>query len=325
MGPIAWLCNDAEKVTCSTSEGTPSPPIEPTTAFARVTDRGALGYRHFGLVEQGVPDAEFQPGFFLGIEARRSNETGDWFSLTTSGLWVTERDLTTLEASRFAGVAVTGALDMGWLHTTRAIPRSSIAGMLRQTRPLSRLSRVNVRQVMDHNGRRWYQTDYGWLSQSELRVPELSSPPSQLLPEERWIDVDTLHQTLVAYVGSRPVYATMVSTGRGRAGSARATPLGEFRVWAKLLATDMDNLDDPEAVTSYVLESVPWVLFFHRGYGLHGTYWHDAFGNPKSHGCINLSLADARWLFAFASPILPAGWRAVHPTVYDRGTLIRIR
>jgi hypothetical protein len=61
------------------------------------------------------------------------------------------------------------------------------------------------------------------------------------------------------------------------------------------------------------VEEVPHALFFHREQGFHGTFWHDRFGTPVSHGCVNLSLADAEWLFDWAPPRLPPGWHAVTP------------
>jgi len=136
--------------------------------------------------------------------------------------------------------------------------------------------------------------------------------------------VDTNSQTLVAYIGPRPVYATLASTGRGKPGSEQATPLGLHRLWVKLRRSDMDNLENSDTQTPYDVEAVPYVMFFERGYGIHGTYWHDRFGVPKSHGCVNVSVSDARWLFEFSSPHLPVGWSAAFPTARERGTLVRV-
>jgi hypothetical protein len=94
----------------------------------------------------------------------------------------------------------------------------------------------------------------------------------------------------------------------------------------------MDNLDElrTEEVDSplarpYNVEAVPWVMYFQRGYGLHATYWHDRFGVPQSHGCVNLSPRDAQRLFDFTSPTLGPGWQAAHPSDYDPATIVRVR
>jgi lipoprotein-anchoring transpeptidase ErfK/SrfK len=72
------------------------------------------------------------------------------------------------------------------------------------------------------------------------------------------------------------------------------TPVGQFRIWIKLTKDDMSG-------PGYYLPNVPYVMYFYRGYGLHGTYWHRNFGAPMSHGCVNLPTPDAGWLFNWAS------------------------
>ncbi len=112
-------------------------------------------------------------------------------------------------------------------------------------------------------------------------------PPSA--GDERWIDVDLTNQTLTAYEGQTPVRTTLVSTGVSR----WPTPVGQYRIWIKLRYDDMRGPD-------YYLPDVPYVMYFHKGYGLHGTYWHSNFGHRMSHGCINLPTAEAEWFFNWA-------------------------
>ncbi len=151
-----------------------------------------------------------------------------------------------------------------------------------------------------------------------------SPEPIDRLRAERWIDVDRASQTLVAYEGARPVFATLVSTGRGPDGTDTATPPGTHRIWVKMLASDMANTGQGDDA-SYSLQEVPYVQFFDRGVALHGTYWHRDFWRVRSHGCVNLSPLDARWLFDFTQPGLPRAWTAVYPTGIDVGTLVRVR
>jgi lipoprotein-anchoring transpeptidase ErfK/SrfK len=107
--------------------------------------------------------------------------------------------------------------------------------------------------------------------------------------EERWIDVDLSEQQLVAYEGSTPVRVVTVSTGL----PGTPTPVGRFRIWIKL---EYDDMEGP----GYYLPDVPYVMYFYLGYGLHGVYWHDDFGQPMSHGCVNLPTPEAGWLFHWA-------------------------
>lgn len=114
--------------------------------------------------------------------------------------------------------------------------------------------------------------------------------PENLANEGRWVDVDLGQQLLTAYEGSTPIMRFIVSTGT----ASHPTVTGQFRIWVKLASTDMSG-------PGYSLEDVPYTMYFYQGYGLHGTYWHNNFGTPMSHGCVNLRTPDAEWLFNFVS------------------------
>ena len=75
----------------------------------------------------------------------------------------------------------------------------------------------------------------------------------------------------------------------------------------------------------YSLHDVPWTQFFFESYALHGVYWHNGFGNRRSHGCVNLSPTDARWFYDWTEPAVPEGWWAIHTTEENPGTLVRVR
>jgi lipoprotein-anchoring transpeptidase ErfK/SrfK len=107
---------------------------------------------------------------------------------------------------------------------------------------------------------------------------------------KRWIDVDLSQQRVYAYEGDTVVNSFLVSTGTWQT----PTVTGQFNIWIKLKSTTM-------AGPGYHLPNVPWVMYFYKGYGLHGTYWHNNFGTPMSHGCVNLTIPDAEWLYNFAS------------------------
>ncbi len=105
----------------------------------------------------------------------------------------------------------------------------------------------------------------------------------------KWIDVDLSSQTVRAYQGNTVVRSMIVSTGIAR----YPTPTGQFRIYAKYPSVTMSG-------PGYYLPGVPHTIYFYRGYALHGTYWHHNFGRPMSHGCINLTRADAAWLYSWA-------------------------
>lgn len=113
------------------------------------------------------------------------------------------------------------------------------------------------------------------------------------LSGEKWIDVNLTTQRLTAYVGQTAVFSTLVSTGIWK----YPTVTGTYRIYVKYRSA---NMSGGSGADYYYLPNVPHVMYFYRGYGFHGTYWHNNFGRPMSHGCVNLSLTDARWLFGWA-------------------------
>lgn len=157
---------------------------------------------------------------------------------------------------------------------------------------------VSVSALMQANGLR--NQDFIYVGQ-RLRIPAPGSAPAPsasiasapVLTEApysgRWIDVNLSTQTLTAYEGSIPVFTALVSTGL----PATPTVTGHFKIYSKYTAIDM-------AGPGYYLPAVPWTMFFYRGYALHGAYWHNNFGQPMSHGCVNLRTPDARWLYEWA-------------------------
>lgn len=127
---------------------------------------------------------------------------------------------------------------------------------------------------------------------------EVSAPlPSGALPDfarsgdgVRWIDVDLTHQAVYAYEGEAVVNSFIVSTGTW----LYPTVVGQFKIYVKYTKANMHG-------PGYFLPNVPYVMYFYKSYGLHGTYWHHNFGTPMSHGCVNLRTDDAAWLFNWAS------------------------
>lgn len=114
--------------------------------------------------------------------------------------------------------------------------------------------------------------------------------PAGVAKKDRWIDVDLTNQMVHAYEGKKLVRSFVVSTGTWRT----PTVTGQYNIYVKYPYADM-------AGPGYYLPDVPNVMYFFRGYGLHGTYWHNNFGTPMSHGCVNLTIDESAWLFDWAS------------------------
>ena len=136
--------------------------------------------------------------------------------------------------------------------------------------------------------------NFVWVGQ-RLRVKSNTQATTTLSPVaapadgRRWIEVDLTSQTLTAWQGDVAVMFTYISGGR----ASTPTVTGRFTVGAKYPAQRMIG-------PGYDLPNVPWVMYFHGSYAIHGAYWHSNFGTPMSHGCVNLRPVDAGWLFEFA-------------------------
>jgi hypothetical protein len=181
---------------------------------------------------------------------------------------------------------------------------------------------ITTKQVT-YNGVRYLEVRGGlWIIDEHLvRVNPLRRAPAWAQPGRTWIDVSLLRQALVAYEGTRPVYATLISSGVGGIGDPEdhATVQGSFLIHTKHITKSMSS---EETGDEFDLREVPYVQYFTEGYALHAAYWHNAFGIPKSHGCINLSPRDAQWLFEWTDPPVPRGWHGAMSL--KNGTLVYI-
>ncbi len=128
-------------------------------------------------------------------------------------------------------------------------------------------------------------------STAPAQVPEAAPPP--VTYGNRWIDVNLSTQRLTAYEADRPVYSAPISSGR----PPYYTVTGQFQIYLRYQAQDMNGY---RLGYDYYLANVPYVQYFYRDFALHGTYWHNNFGTPMSHGCVNLPTADAQWLYGWA-------------------------
>ncbi len=349
VGADAWVCESATEGTRAEPAGVAQPPVAPGAllpfAYAFVGFDATRAYLRPSDYDADEYAEAYGEGFGLAVRGRARYD-GVPFVVTRAGRYVPEEGLRFARASDFAGVAFAGdaPLDVAWARRDGVVVTSSA----RRGRPLARLTRLTrVRMLGEERGMLRVALEpvasmnvaaqgdagvtadagasppIGYVAARELIRPLPAPRPAEVGEGERWLDVDTATQTLVAYEGDRPRYATLVSTGR--TGPGTETPRGVHRIWVKLATSDMDDLEREDVERNYRIEAVPWVQFFAGSAGLHAAFWHTAYGTRHSHGCVNLSARDARALFDFTGPALPAGWSAVLPTERDRGTVIRVR
>lgn len=201
-----------------------------------------------------------------------------------------------------------------------------------ESRAVQNAGAIAYREGFSLTGRRvrvgehvYLETRDGMFIRENNRVvvlPTIKTFPSWATPGRKWISVSITRQALVAFEGTRPVFATLVSTGADGLGDPKetfSTILGAFVIHTKHVTKTMTSDEEGDV---YDLQDVPYAQYFHEGYALHASYWHDGFGTPRSHGCINLAPYDAAWLFAWTEPRVPEGWHG--KLQLKGGTLIHI-
>ena len=141
-----------------------------------------------------------------------------------------------------------------------------------------------------------------WLERASVRIARKRPRPAVDGADAKWIDLDRDEQVMVAYEGETPIYATLFSSGRRK----QDTPPALYRIRSKSAVTKMAA--EERENSHYEISEVPWATRFRSGLYFHAAYWHDQFGTPKSHGCVNLSPHDARWVYDWTAPAMPPGW-----------------
>jgi LysM repeat protein len=125
---------------------------------------------------------------------------------------------------------------------------------------------------------------------TNVPAPGNTAPPPST---GKWIDINVRTQTITAFQGNTPLKSVLVSTGV----AWYPTPIGRYKVYMKVQSQAMSG---GSGASRYYLPGVPWVMYFTGAYAIHGTYWHSNFGRPMSHGCVNLTIDDAKWFFDWA-------------------------
>ena len=270
---------------------------------------------------RALPDSSFA---LLAIY----DQGGRRFGLSTDMSLLPLDRMKPVVASKFHGIALTGGVTLpvvfarahnAFLYSGDPKAGLSIARPLgfREALPITGRSR-------SLSGLSYLETTSGeWLRDENLvRVDKFTQRPGWVKPGRTWIHVSILKQSMVAYEGDTPVYVTLVSTGADGLGDPKtthSTVLGQFLIHTKHVTVTMDS---DETGDQFDLRDVPYVQYFTEGFAFHAAYWHDTFGTPHSHGCVNLSPSDSRWLFHWTDPPVPQAWHGAMSL--HGGTLVYI-
>jgi hypothetical protein len=147
----------------------------------------------------------------------------------------------------------------------------------------------------------------------------------EVAPDDKKIEVDLDYQTLSCYEGSREVYFCRISSGQkydatGQVSDKLATPVGNLLTHWKIMSL---NMTAGSFQTGYSTPAVPWsTMISGDGIAIHGAFWHNAFGEKRSHGCVNVTPEDAKWIFRWTTPVVPLTQGEVRVSLPDHGTVV---
>lgn len=332
--PFGFVCSEHVRPTETPPLTTPALPVAEGKrlphAYAMVRTEGAPSYASIEAAEAGLFEQTLTRGMSL-VVARGVDLGERRFVQTSAGKLVAREDVGWMgQGSAWSGVAIEadrpGPL-FAWVRTAKTPVRSAPEPGAPQVRTVDLRERVPLLEPDVDVSAQWWRVGEGeWIDADALNEVHVIEPPMDVTSEYRqrtmgndqWVDVDVGEQVLVAYRGANPQYATLISSGRGS-----PTPLGNYPVWAKVASMDMANQDYEDR--PYMVQGVPWVLLFQGHNALHGAYWHDQFGNRKSHGCVNLAPVDARWVFEWSGLTLAHGWTGYLPSDLERSPVVHVR
>lgn len=296
----------------------PEPSVKPL-----VVNTSLLYDRWYQRVNGAVPVFDAPNGHLLrtiddGFNFVTVLGTQDGWAQINAGEWVRTIDLTdsTSVVSHFTGVLLPEEslpYPMAWALINMYPSRIPGGRPSESNRLVYRYTRLNLYASTEVEGETWYQVGVDeWVHQHHVAKILPQTRPVEV-DTERWISIDLYEQVLVAYVGDRPVFATLVASGQ----SIWPTNEGIYNIYFRRTRKDMSG--GKVGNDYYYLEEVPWTMFFDEGRALHGAYWHDGFGYRRSHGCVNLAITDAHWLYNWVADAMgtkASADKEIGPAVY---------
>ena len=329
LGPSEYLAK-------ITSEGIPYP-IRPLPAYKPDASNNYIPYQYFKINPEGTP-------FYASMEDAIANQPSGPHMYPSNHLYVSYEQLVNEGQGAFyqlrSGYWIRpdgGRLArydppfQGLLFSSK--PRNAFGWILERLQSRSgpsvnspesgiehnRFDIIQIYATQDANNLIWYLIGPGeWVDSRQISRVDVDTAPPQGVTGGRWIEVNLFEQTATVYDNNRLIFATMVSTGVEHFW----TRPGLFHIYKKLETETMANSVPDDF---YYLEDVPWTMYFDEERALHGAYWHNRFGDPMSHGCVNLSTGDARWLYDWANvgDIVyvydPSGKTPEDPSLYGAG------
>ncbi len=290
-------------------------PPRPLPASKPDPNLAQLPYKYFHLDDDYVPIYsapggkgagvdQFLPGFVYVSYLDRADAGGIYYLLQNGG-WIPGKGARVGEISNFQGLQFTATPrnSFGWAFEQIPVLSSPGYNAGQTGKQILPFQTVQIYATQMADNEEWYLIGPNqWLEGRKVARVIPNTTPPEGSSATRWIDVDLAEQTLAVYDNYQLVYATVIATGL----EPFWTRPGLFQIQIKKETETMRNNDPADF---YYLDNVPWTMYFDGARALHGAYWRTRFGYPQSHGCVNLSVGDAHWLFNWAHE---GDWVYVH-------------
>lgn len=309
----------------------PSRPPDPALSnipyyYARVMRENAPLFTSLDDAVAGQPVyRRLETGFDYITYIDLARVDGKRYFMIDPGVWLPGDGVSPVATPTFQGLEFTSTPrnDFGWVLVeleTKQTPEYT------QVDPTGnvyyRYDIVQIRGSQKIDGIEWMQIgESEWIEATKVARVSLDVAPPEGVPGDRWVSVNLKEQTLAVYDDSELVFAALVSTGVPGAW----TQPGVFQIYLKKEAETMSGAFTVDRSDYYYLEDVPWTMYFDQARALHGTYWHNGYGVPRSRGCVNLSPGDARWIYDWADEgdwvyvWDPSGQTPTDPDLYGAG------
>ena len=250
----------------------------------------------------GNPTRYLEAGMkYLAVYERLDREDGIFYQLM-NGLWVNAAEANTeccIRSGRFQGLMFyqNPPNSFGWVLDQIEVLKTPGFNAESVGKRLYREEVVQIYDSVSVDGVEWFMIGVDeWVNRSKVRQFTINTTPPEGVDNNRWIEVNLYEQTLGIYENGKLVFAALIASGI----DPFFTRPGLFQIYEKHDRTNMSGAFEADRSDYYYLEDVPWTLYYDEARALHGAYWRTYFGYPQSHGCVNLSIGDARVVFDWA-------------------------
>ncbi len=185
----------------------------------------------------------------------------------------------------------------GWIIDQAEVRTAPGYQAAKTSQVLYRDTVVQIYEVVEADNTRWYMIGPGqWVERRYIRQAAFNTTPPEGVTGDRWIELNLYEQVLMVYENRELVFATLVASG----GDPFFTRPGLHQIYEKKELETMSGAFEADRSDYYYLEDVPWTMYFDQKRALHGSYWRMWFGYPGTHGCVNLTIGDSKWLYQWA-------------------------